>query len=129
MVLAGSRAGYFVGDFLAVTASSSLVAAMVGIALPASWPLWVSMPVGMLAGMALSVACWLTISPLLGVVEPMLVTMLGGMLAGMAAGMAASQHPSAGLAALAELGAKCGVGAFCFTAGMDWLLRRTTGDG
>ncbi len=129
MALSGSRAGYVAGDFLAVTISSSLIAAAVGVALPASWPFWASMPVGMLAGMALSVPCWLAVSPMLGVLEPMLVTMLGGMLAGMAAGMAASQQPWAGLAGLAALGAQCGAGAFCFTAAMDWLLRRTRGDG
>lgn len=129
MALAGSRTGYLVGDFLAVTASSSLIAATLGVALPASLPLWASMPVGMLAGMALSVPCWLAVSPVLGMLEPMLVTMLGGMLAGMAAGMAASQQSWPGLADLAVLGGKCGVGAFCFTAAMDWLLRGTRGDG
>ncbi len=130
MPIVSPRVRWLAGDLLASMIASALIAVAVGYALPAAWPPWAAMPLGMAAGMALAFPCWLAVGPLLGAVEPMLVTMLGGMAAGMAAAMTTTARPAGwGWAGLAALGAICGAAAGAFVAVMDWLLRGEAADG
>ena len=82
------------------------------------------MPIGMIFGMALSFPLFLAVSPLLGMIEPMLKIMPGAMVAGMAVVMIPSPAFADGTWALAATGAQCGVGIGLLVALADWLLRR-----
>jgi len=82
------------------------------------------MPIGMIFGMALSFPLFLAVSPLLGMIEPMLKIMPGAMVAGMAVAMTSEPASGAGIWALAATGAQCGVGIGLLVTLADWLLRR-----
>ena len=118
------RIRYFLGDLVSTAAACSLIAAVTGSCVPADWPPWAAMPVGMALGMALAIPCLLATGPLLGLIEPMIQIMLGGMVAGMAAVMAAAQEPGPGLFSLTVLGAGCGAFTSLAVGASDWILRR-----
>lgn len=120
----GSRTLYLAGDLVAAAAACALVAIAVGSIIPAAWPSWVSMPVGMVLGMAISYPLFLAVSPLLGMIEPMLKIMPGAMVAGMAVTMMSGSPLDSGIWTLAVTGAQCGLGTGLLVALADWLLRR-----
>lgn len=120
----GSRTLYLAGDLVASAAACALVAIAVGSIVPAAWPPWVSMPVGMALGMAISYPLFLAVSPLLGMIEPMLKIMPGAMVAGMAVPMISGVASGGGMWTLAVTGAECGLGTALLVALADWLLRR-----
>ena len=124
MTLARRRWLYFAGDSIASVCTGALVAAAAGSLVPAEWPPWSAMFVGMAVGMILSIPCWLAAGLLLGMIEPMLQIMLAGMVAGMAGTMVDPPHAGFGLWALAGLGAQCGLGTSLAVAGADFALRR-----
>ena len=121
-----SRTLYLAGDLVASAATCALVAIAVGSIVPAAWPPWVSMPVGMILGMAISFPLFLAVSPLLGMIEPMLKIMPGAMVAGMAAAMIPVPGVG-GIRDLATTGALCGLGTGLLVALADWLLRKGPG--
>ena len=118
-----SRTLYWAGDLIASAAVCALAAIAVGSIVPAAWPPWVSMPLGMILGMAISFPLFLAVSPLLGMIEPMLKIMPGAMVAGMAVAMM-PRHATGGIWDLAATGALCGLGAALLVALADWLLRK-----
>ena len=120
----GSRTLYLTGDLVASAIVCAVVAVAVGAIVPAAWPPWISMPIGMIFGMALSFPLFLAVSPLLGMIEPMLKIMPGAMVAGMAVVMIPSPAVADGIWALAATGAQCGVGIGLLVTLADWLLRR-----
>lgn len=120
----GSRTLYLAGDLVAAAAACALVAIAVGCVVPATWPSWVSMPVGMILGMAISFPLFLAVSPLLGMIEPMLKIMPGAMVAGMAVTMISGTAFEGGIWTLAATGAQCGLSTGLLVALADWLLRR-----
>ena len=115
---------YFAGDLIASVCAGALVAATTGSFVPAEWPPWSAMFVGMAVGMILSIPCWLAAGLLLGMIEPMLQIMLAGMLAGMVGTMVDPPNAGIGSWALAVLGAQCGLGTSLAVAGADFALRR-----
>ena len=119
----GSRTLYLAGDLIASAAVCALAATAVGSIVPAAWPPWVSMPLGMIVGMAISFPLFLAVSPLLGMIEPMLKIMPGAMVAGMAVAMM-PRSASGGIWDLAVTGALCGLGTALLVALADWLLRK-----
>ena len=82
------------------------------------------MPVGMVLGMAISYPLFLAVSPLLGMIEPMLKIMPGAMVTGMAVPMMSGVASGSGIWTLAATGAECGLGTALLVALADWLLRR-----
>lgn len=122
----GSWTLYLAGDLVASAAACALVAIAVGSIVPAAWPHWVSMPVGMILGMAISYPLFLAVSPLLGMIEPMLKIMPGAMVTGMAVTMMPGSA-FGGIWNLAATGALSGLGTGLLVALADWLLRKGSG--
>lgn len=118
---------YFAGDVLATTLSSAMIALVTGLVVSGGWPHSGAMVMGMLAGMVLSVPCWLLAGIVLGMIEPMLQIMLGGMLAGMAGAMASTGSGFPGVLPLSALGALCGCTSSLAVGCVDRILGRVGG--
>ena len=117
------QARYSAGDLVATCAACALIAVVTGWMIPGGWSHWPAMAVGMVAGMALSIPCWLLAGQCLGMIEPMLQIMLAGMIAGMVSAMAAVGEAPPGIAALALFGLACGAATWFAVSCADWALR------